>query len=189
MLLLDNKPYNKQMLLLDNKPYNDSDEFYDSAPNFDYSKEYEEALRTPLPDDSMDSELMQKLATRRKIPGNEFGYFNFGNQCESLKKQIADKDNDIKELEAQISGINKKIVFAHKRAQQNSNMINPRLRAEQNYMRNPRLRYGFNSFGNIMGLSISQLEKRLTKYKNQLKKMKQEYKKECGSNTMFGYYY
>ena len=63
----------KGLLLLDNKPYNDSDEFYDSAPNFDYSKEYAEALRTPLPGDSMDSELMQKLATRRKIPGNEFG--------------------------------------------------------------------------------------------------------------------
>ena len=86
---VQNKP-KKQMLLLDNKPYNDSDEFYDSAPNFDYSEDYEKALRTPLPDDSMDSQLMQKLATRRKIPGNEFGYFNFVNQCESLKKQIAD---------------------------------------------------------------------------------------------------
>jgi len=87
MLLLDNKPYNKQMLLLDNKPYNkkyvegeeyvspeyEYDKFEDASPNFDYSREYEEALRTPLPGDSMDSELMQKLATRRKIPGNEFG--------------------------------------------------------------------------------------------------------------------
>ena len=57
----------KEMLLLDNKPYNDSDEFYDSAPNFDYSKEYEEALRTPLP------EFGRRI--RRRINRNMFGYY------------------------------------------------------------------------------------------------------------------
>jgi len=57
----------KQMLLLDNKPYNDSDEFYDSAPNFDYSKEYEEALRTPLP------EFGRRI--RRRTNRNMFGYY------------------------------------------------------------------------------------------------------------------
>jgi hypothetical protein len=66
MLLLDNKPYNKQMLLLDNKPY-DSDEFYDSTPNFDYSKEYEQALRTPLP------EFGRRI--RRRTNRNMFGYY------------------------------------------------------------------------------------------------------------------
>ena len=67
MLLLDNKPYNKQMLLLDNKPYNDSDEFYDSAPVFDYSEEYEQALKTPLP------EFGRRI--RRRMPRNMFGYY------------------------------------------------------------------------------------------------------------------
>jgi hypothetical protein len=57
----------KQMLLLDNKPYNDSDEFYDSAPNFDYSEDYDQALKTPLP------EFGRRI--RRKMPRNMFGYY------------------------------------------------------------------------------------------------------------------
>ena len=65
-VLISTKP-KKEMLLLDNKPYNDSDEFYDSAPNFDYSKEYEEALRTPLP------EFGRRI--RRRMPRNMFGYY------------------------------------------------------------------------------------------------------------------
>ena len=61
-----NKP-KKEMLLLDNKPYNDSDEFYDSAPVFDYSEEYEQALKTPLP------EFGRRI--RRRMPRNMFGYY------------------------------------------------------------------------------------------------------------------
>jgi hypothetical protein len=57
-------------LLLDNKPYV-SEEFYDSSPNFDYSQEYEEALKTPLPE-------FGRRRRIRRIPGNQFGYFNFG---------------------------------------------------------------------------------------------------------------
>jgi hypothetical protein len=53
----------KQVLLLDNKPYND---FYDSAPNFDYSKEYEQALKTPLP------EFGRRI---RRTNRNMFGYY------------------------------------------------------------------------------------------------------------------
>ena len=57
-------------LLLDNKPYV-SEEFYDSSPNFDYSQEYEAALKTPLPE-------FGRRRRIRRIPGNQFGYFNFG---------------------------------------------------------------------------------------------------------------
>jgi hypothetical protein len=88
----------KELLLLDNST---PDEFYDSAPNFDYSQEYEEALRTPLPDDSMDSELMQKLAIRRKIPGNEFGYFNFGKKTTKRYKRSYLEHERMREMEMQ----------------------------------------------------------------------------------------
>jgi hypothetical protein len=49
----------------------------------------------------MDSELMQKLATRRKIPGNEFGYFNFGKKTTKRQKRSYLEHERMREMEMQ----------------------------------------------------------------------------------------